>query len=43
MIIEWVLILKFLKPALSKYGVHKVGLFGSYARNEQSDKSDIDY
>lgn len=27
---------------LSKYGVNSVGLFGSYARNDQSDTSDID-
>lgn len=25
-----------------KYGVLKIGLFGSYARNEQNDESDID-
>lgn len=25
-----------------KYGVIKIGLFGSYARNEQHDESDID-
>jgi len=34
--------LKLNKPALSKFGVQNVGLFGSYVRNEQSDKSDID-
>ena len=34
--------LKTLKPALSKLGVQNIGLFGSYLRNEQSDKSDID-
>ena len=27
---------------LSKYAVKKIGLFGSYARNEATDKSDID-
>jgi len=27
---------------LSKFGVKNIGLFGSYVRNEQSDKSDID-
>lgn len=27
---------------LSKFGVHSVGLFGSYVRNEQTAKSDID-
>jgi predicted nucleotidyltransferase len=30
------------KPELSKYGVSDLGLFGSYSRNEQSAKSDID-
>jgi uncharacterized protein len=25
-----------------QFGIRKIGLFGSYARNEQSDKSDID-
>lgn len=30
------------KPELSKFGVQNIGLFGSYLRNEQSDKSDID-
>ena len=27
---------------MSKFGVKNIGLFGSYVRNEQSDKSDID-
>ena len=31
-----------LKSELSKFGVQSIGLFGSYLRNEQSDKSDID-
>ncbi len=26
----------------SKYGLKKIGIFGSYARNMQDDKSDID-
>ena len=30
------------KPALSNYGILNIGLFGSYAREEQSSKSDID-
>ena len=30
------------KPQLSKFGVNNIGLFGSYVRNEQSEKSDID-
>ena len=34
--------IKFHKPQLSKLGVQNIGLFGSYLRNEQSDKSDID-
>jgi predicted nucleotidyltransferase len=34
--------LKSHKPDLLKFGVANIGLFGSYLRNEQSDKSDID-
>lgn len=30
------------KTELGKFGVQSVGLFGSYARGEQSDKSDVD-
>lgn len=30
------------KPKLLKYGITAIGLFGSYARNEQTEKSDID-
>lgn len=30
------------KPELVKLGVQTIGLFGSYARDELSDKSDID-
>jgi hypothetical protein len=30
------------KKELSRLGIRKVGLFGSYARDEQSHKSDID-
>ncbi|GGC21798.1 nucleotidyltransferase [Parapedobacter defluvii] len=30
------------KKILSEYGVKNVGLFGSYARERQTDKSDID-
>lgn len=35
-------ILKSHKSELSRYGVKTIGLFGSYLRNEQSAKSDID-
>ena len=39
-------ILTFLKENkglfLSQYGIKKIGLFGSYARGEQTDTSDID-
>ena len=35
-------ILKTHKIEFSKYGVSNIGLFGSYLRNEQSAKSDID-
>ncbi len=35
--------IKELKPILSqKYFVDKIGYFGSYARNEQKESSDID-
>jgi len=35
-------ILRAHKPDFSKYGVSNIGLFGSYLRNEQSAKRDID-
>jgi predicted nucleotidyltransferase len=31
------------KHEFSKFGVQNIGLFGSYSRNEQSNKSDIDF
>jgi predicted nucleotidyltransferase len=34
--------LKQHKPAIEKFGVSSVGLFGSYVRNEQRDDSDVD-
>lgn len=34
--------LKSNKPKLARLGIRKVGLFGSYIRNEQSNDSDID-
>jgi predicted nucleotidyltransferase len=34
--------LKLHRSELSKFGISAVGLFGSYVRNEQSEKSDID-
>ncbi len=35
--------LKTLKPILSdKYSVERIGYFGSYSRNEQTEESDID-
>ncbi len=30
------------KPELFKFGIRNIGLFGSCAKNEQSDASDID-
>jgi predicted nucleotidyltransferase len=30
------------RKELFRFGIRNVGLFGSYVRNEQSDKSDID-
>ena len=36
-------LLKSIKKELAdKYGVHKVGLFGSYVRGQQSELSDVD-
>jgi uncharacterized protein len=34
--------LKSKEQEISKYGIRAIGLFGSYARNEQSENSDID-
>ncbi len=40
---ELIAILKKEKPVLAeKYGVQEVAVFGSYARNEQTDDSDVD-
>lgn len=33
---------KIIKPILSEYGINEVYLFGSYARGEANEKSDID-
>ncbi|MDI6810908.1 MAG: nucleotidyltransferase family protein [archaeon] len=30
------------REKIKKYGVKRIGLFGSYIRNEQKEKSDID-
>lgn len=35
-------VIKNHKAELGKFGVRAIGLFGSYLREEQSDKSDID-
>lgn len=40
---EIIRILKENKNVLTKYGVKKIGLFGSFARGEQKDNSDIDF
>ncbi len=34
--------LKQNKDAINSYGVRKIGLFGSFVKNEQQEKSDID-
>jgi len=34
--------IKLHKPKFLKFGVRNIGLFGSYVRNEQTEKSDID-
>ncbi|MDH5716962.1 MAG: nucleotidyltransferase domain-containing protein [Spirochaetia bacterium] len=40
---EILLILKDLRPSFSeKYGITKLGIFGSIARNQASETSDID-
>lgn len=40
---EYILaILKTNKSRFSKFGIKNLGLFGSYVRDEQSEKSDID-
>lgn len=35
-------LLRVHRHEFSKYGIQNIGLFGSYVRNEQSEKSDID-
>ena len=32
-----------LKPAIQKLGAERIGLFGSFARGEQTETSDIDF
>jgi len=40
---EYILsVLKSQREKLHSFGIREVGLFGSYARNEQTEKSDID-
>ena len=34
--------LRLHKHEFSRFGIQNIGLFGSYLRNEQSEKSDID-
>ena len=34
--------IKLHRSELNKFGISNIGLFGSYTRNEQSEKSDID-
>ena len=31
------------KEVIKQYGVKRIGLFGSFVRNEQTEKSDIDF
>ncbi len=35
-------VLKSKEPEIFRYGIKSIGLFGSYARDEQSENSDID-
>jgi len=40
---EYILsVLKSQREKLNSFGIREVGLFGSYVRNEQTEKSDID-
>lgn len=39
---EILLTLKHTLPELKKFGISEIGLFGSYAMGEQTEKSDID-
>ena len=40
---EYILsVLKSQREKLNSFGIREVGLFGSYVRNEQNEKSDID-
>jgi hypothetical protein len=40
---EIIEIIRSIKPEIqTRYGVHRVGLFGSYAREQQRRRSDID-
>jgi uncharacterized protein len=40
---EYILsVLKSQREKLNSFGIKEVGLFGSYVRNEQTEKSDID-
>lgn len=39
---EIITLLKLNKKKMSNFGVSDIGLFGSYAREEQTDNSDID-
>lgn len=34
--------LQAIKPKIANLGIREIGLFGSYLRNEQTEKSDID-
>lgn len=36
-------IIALVKPIAAKYGVEKIYLFGSYARGEADDNSDLDF
>ncbi|HOA41213.1 MAG TPA: nucleotidyltransferase family protein [Halanaerobiales bacterium] len=37
-----IIFLKNNKYELEKYGINKIGLFGSYAKNQENEYSDID-
>ncbi|MBI2629304.1 nucleotidyltransferase domain-containing protein [Candidatus Pacearchaeota archaeon] len=39
---EIIKILSIHKSEINKYGVKKIGLFGSFAKGKQNDKSDVD-
>lgn len=42
-ILSWEEIVKIVKPIAGKYGIKELYLFGSYARGEADENSDLDF